>query len=91
MKFRKDQIEKHYSFVEKIGEGTFGNVFKVYHKATKTFRAIKILKKTAVSKMEAHKILKEVDILKKLDHPHIVKIYEVFFYQNNYYIVTEHC
>lgn len=29
--------------------------------------------------------------MKKLDHPHIVKIYEVFIYQNNYYIVTEHC
>jgi serine/threonine protein kinase len=51
-------------------------------------RAIKILKKSAVSKLEAHKILKEADILKKLDHPHIVKIYEVFFYHNNYYIVT---
>ena len=75
MRFRKEQIEKHYSFVEKIGEGTFGNVFKVYHRATKEFRAIKILKKSAVSKLETHKIMKEIDILKKLDHPHIGKIY----------------
>ena len=35
--------------------------------------------------------MKEINILKKLDHPHIIKIYEVFFYKSNYYIVTEHC
>ena len=51
IKFRKEQIEKHYSFVEKIGEGSFGNVFKVFHKASKEFRAIKILKKSAISKL----------------------------------------
>ena len=91
VKFRKEQIEKHYSFVEKIGEGTFGNVFKVFHRTSKEFRAIKILKRSAITKVETHKVMREIDILKKLDHPHILKIYEVFFYQSSYYIVTEHC
>jgi calcium-dependent protein kinase len=31
----------------------------------------------------------EMDILKELDHPNIVKIYELFQDQKNYYIVTE--
>ena len=77
--------------MEKIGEGSYGNVFKVYHRASREFRAIKLLKRGAVSKVEHHKIMKEINILKRLDHPHILKIYEVFFYESNYYIVTEHC
>jgi calcium-dependent protein kinase len=77
--------------MEKIGEGSYGNVFKVLHKATHEVRAIKILKKSAVSKMEQSKVMKEIEILKRLDHPLVVKIYEVFFYQSNYYIVTEFC
>jgi len=30
----------------------------------------------------------EIDTLRKLDHPNIIKIYEAYFYNDNYYIVT---
>lgn len=33
----------------------------------------------------------EIDILKNLDHPNIVKLYEVFEDKNNIYLVTELC
>jgi calcium-dependent protein kinase len=35
--------------------------------------------------------MNEINILKRLDHPHVIKIFEVFYYNSNYYIVTEYC
>ncbi len=32
-----------------------------------------------------------MNILKNLDHPHIVKLYELYEDQKNYYLVTEYC
>ena len=36
-------------------------------------------------------ITKEVDIIKKIDHPNIVKLSESFSTTNNYYLVFEYC
>ena len=33
----------------------------------------------------------EINILKKLDHPNIIKLYEIFEDSNRYYLVTELC
>ena len=33
----------------------------------------------------------EIDLLKKLDHPNIIKLYDLFLYNNFYYVVTEYC
>lgn len=45
IKFREENIEAYYNFLEKIGEGSYGNVFKALHRKNKTLRAIKVLKK----------------------------------------------
>ena len=36
-------------------------------------------------------LLDEIEILKNLEHPNIMKVYESFVYDNNYYIVSELC
>ncbi len=41
-------------------------------------RAMKQLKKSALIKEEEQKLFAEMNILKNLDHPHIVKLYELF-------------
>lgn len=40
---------------------------------------------------EQARLMNEIDILRKLDHPNIIKIYEVFLYENLYCIITEFC
>ena len=35
--------------------------------------------------------LSEFNLLSTLDHPNIVKLYEIFFYKNNYYVIMEYC
>ena len=33
----------------------------------------------------------EIELLKKLDHPNIIKLYDLFLFDGNYYVVTEFC
>lgn len=40
-------------------------------------------------KESVNRLFKEVEILKTLDHPNIVRIYEVFVDESNYYIIME--
>jgi calcium-dependent protein kinase len=40
-------------------------------------RALKSIKKKAISSEERKRIISEIDILKSLDHPNIVKLYEI--------------
>jgi len=52
---------------------------------------MKAIKKKAVIKEEEEKLFAEVSILKGLDHPNIVKLYELYQDDNNYYLITEYC
>ena len=61
-----------------LGEGAYGKVCLVTHKKTGLLRAMKAIKKSRVSSEKADKLLAEVEILKNLDHPNIVKLYELF-------------
>lgn len=36
-------------------------------------------------------LIAEMDILKILDHPNIIKLYDLFLYDGNYYVITEFC
>ena len=50
---------------------------------------MKQLKKSSILKEDKEKLFSEMNILKNLDHPHIVKLYELFEDDRNYYLVTE--
>jgi calcium-dependent protein kinase len=51
---------------------------------------MKIIRKEDVSKEYVTSLLNEIDILKKLDHPNIVKIYEFYEDKYNFYLITEY-
>jgi calcium-dependent protein kinase len=62
----------------------------VTHKTTRIVRAMKSIKKQAILREEQERLFSEMNILKNLDHPHIVKLYELFEDSRNYYLVTEY-
>ena len=72
-------------------EGTFGVVRTVTHKLTKQKRALKIIpKKTQESQNDQEKaVLKEIAVLRSLDHFAIVSVAEYFEDHKNFYIVME--
>ena len=76
-----------------IGYGCYGEVRVCEHIRSKERRAVKIIDKVWVSEemLENRTVLNEVDILKTLDHPNVLKVYEYFEDERNYYIVMEYC
>lgn len=88
--------EERYEKVEEqsVGEGSFGQVFKVRHKTTGLIRAMKVLIKPKESSKNVHfdkECRNEIEILKKIDHPNVVKIYDYFITSTQIQIIMEFC
>jgi len=74
---------------KKLGEGSYGSVFKAAHKSTKNIRAVKSISKAQMKNMDRLKA--EIGIMKLMDHPNIIKLFENFEDQKNIYLVMELC
>ena len=81
--------EMVYQKIEKLGEGSFGEVWLVRHKILGKDYAMKIIKKSPYSNTK--QINNEIEILKKLDHPNILKILEFHLTEDKFYIITDYC
>ena len=86
-----DDPTKKYDMISKLGDGSYGTVFLAINFLTKSKVAIKRIVKVKENEIDDLEIKNEIDILKNLDHPNIVKIYEFYETQDSYYIVTEYC
>uniref|UniRef100_A0A7S1M0H6 Protein kinase domain-containing protein n=2 Tax=Neobodo designis TaxID=312471 RepID=A0A7S1M0H6_NEODS len=76
----------------KLGKGAFGNVM-LARAATGQEYAVKILSKSRLRKLGAiSKVQAEIEILKKLQHPHVMRVYAVFDdpSQDNLFLVSEY-
>ena len=82
-----------YIELSTIGEGAYGIVKKVCLKNDPdTLRAMKIIpKENIIEHKDGTKFSDEIEILKNLEHPNIMKIYECFTDNENLYIVSEYC
>ena len=83
--------EKIYIKKKLLGSGAFGEVWLVRHKDLERDFAMKIIKKRKNKSSEEKEILNEIGILKKLDHPKILKIIDFYSKVKKYYIITEYC
>jgi calcium/calmodulin-dependent protein kinase I len=73
-----------------LGTGAFAKVYRGVSKATKELVAIKVIDKSQVGKEVSPKSLQtEVEVLKTIDHPNIIKLKGVFEDNDNLYIITE--
>jgi serine/threonine protein kinase len=90
---KKTNPWKVYKELQELGSGTYGVVKKVCLKThPETIRALKIIRKDRlIQGVDNEKLLDEIIILKNLDHPNIMKLYEFFEDQDNYYMVSEYC
>ena len=89
IKNSKGNVTQYYEVIKKIGEGAFGKIYKVKHKASGDFRAMKQIIKEKVNKSETFK--RELQILSIVDHPHIVRFFEFFEDEKYFYLIMELC
>ena len=67
---------ENYKILKKLGQGTFGQVYKIIHKNTGNIRAMKIIPKNNLRPGFTDKdIIREITIMKNLDHQHIIKLF----------------
>ena len=74
-----------------LGHGSFGTVYLVKQKELSRYFAMKVIKKTSKNKEEEDNLMNEIEILRKLDHPNILKITDFYPLKTEYNIITEYC
>ena len=80
-----------YKVTNKIGEGSYGAVYLAFNLYTKQKVAIKRIVKNKENEIDELELKNEINILKKLDHPNILKIIEFYSSEHSYYIITDYC
>ena len=81
----------NYVLLCEIGTGTFSKVSKAIHIITGQEVAVKILQKDKIKdEIDIERILREIEILKKVIHPNICQLYETYSTIHNYYLMIEH-
>ncbi|KAL3873881.1 hypothetical protein ACJMK2_036964 [Sinanodonta woodiana] len=79
-----------YRLIKTIGKGNFAKVKLAKHVPTGREVAIKIIDKTQLNPSSLQKLFREVRIMKMLDHPNIVKLFEVIETEKTLYLVMEY-
>lgn len=84
-------MEKYDLKSNLLGKGAFGKVKEATVKANGEKRAVKMIDKLTLEEPERVRLKYEIDILKNLNHPNIVRLYEVYENKSNIFLVTELC
>jgi len=84
---KKRDPSKDFELLEKLGEGSYGSVWKAKHVKTGTTTAIK---KVPVEN-DLDEILNEIKIMKQCRSPYIISYYGSYFKENELWIVMEYC
>jgi len=78
-----------YQIVEKIGEGTYGKVYKAVHLVTKEAFALKKIRINYEEEGVPSTAIREVSLLRECDHPNVIKLHDVFSEPTALFMVFE--
>lgn len=81
------QPEEVFDILCKLGEGSYGSVYKAKHKDSQQILAIKQVPVDT----DLQEIIKEISIMQQCDSPYVVKYYGSYFKNTDLWIVMEYC
>ena len=88
----KTDYKQNYTILNNLGQGAYSSVELVKNIFSEEKRAMKTLKiNEKLSYKEEQEIINEIYILKSLDHPNILKIFEFYKKNNEYDLIVEYC
>lgn len=80
-----------YILGKSIGEGTFGKVKVGTHRPTGQKVAIKVLRKSKIiDNADVERVSREIHILRTVQHPHIIQLYEIIETPKTLYLIMEY-
>ncbi|XP_063692258.1 MAP/microtubule affinity-regulating kinase 3-like isoform X41 [Bolinopsis microptera] len=79
-----------YKLLKTIGKGNFAKVKLARHLPTGREVAVKVIDKTQMNQTSIQKLNREMKIMKRLNHPNIVRLYEVIETEKTLYLVMEY-
>ena len=85
----KKKFRDNFKVIEEIGKGAFGRVFKVKHKISNAIYACKQIHKSQI--VDNDTFNREIEVLIQMDHPNIIKLYEVYDDVKFVYLIMEEC
>lgn len=87
---KQGAFSDRYSGIKVLGKGSFGEVVLCKDKVSGQECAVKVISKASMKKgSSTSSLLREIELLKELDHPNIMKLYEFFEDSGYYYLVGE--
>ena len=92
--FQKENVGNSlddFDVLQTLGKGSYGFVAKVKSRKNQKIYAMKMIDFSLVNdKQEIELLMNEIQIIQKLDSPHIVKYYSYFKIENRLYIIMEY-
>ncbi len=88
IRMKTKSLFDEYEIKEKLGEGAYGAVYKVQQRTTSFLRAVKAIKRKHV---DSTSFSNEIGVLKTVDYPNIIKLFDCYYDNNYYYMVEEYC
>jgi len=82
-------LPEHFVLIEKMGDGAFSNVYKALDKRSSQKVAIKCVRKFELNRNQRANILKEVSIMRTLNHPSIIKLISFTESKEHYFLILE--
>jgi len=82
-------IAKKYLKVKDIAKGTYSDIFLVQNKSNYKKYCCKQILKSKIN--DAYKFKNEINILSKVDHPNIIRLFEIFEDERHYSLIMEYC
>ena len=87
----EQKVVDDYIFSKKLGEGAFGKVYLTQKKGHKELYATKCLDLSKLNSKTAELLGNEINFLKKINHPNIVRLIDLKRTLNHAYLVMELC
>ena len=88
----RNKIVGGYRLVRRTGRGSFATVWQAEHVQTSMSVAIKVIANKSVASPDAQtRFMREINLIKQMDHPFIAKLYDIVTEDDYTYLVMEFC